>query len=112
MPIERPSTSTILRSPGGISSARATTCFTRTRPRSETVELASVVEPDPLLDLFRQLTRQHHVGVVAVPVRIVAREHEVIAQVAVVLEQLEELLGPVGLLDRLRREPQPLAHDL
>src|SRR5258708_40214846 len=104
-PIDRPPSSTIFRSPGGISSTAATTYFTGGEAKcSQSVERARVVEVDHVLRRLGQPWRQGHVGIVGVPVRVVAGEQDVADHVAILLEHLPEVLGPVRLLDGLRRE--------
>src|SRR5919202_2289211 len=62
IPIERPATSTILRLPGGISSARATTTLVGVcappSPSGEAIQPGGVVEVDLLLKLGRQRDRE------------------------------------------------------
>src|SRR3954454_23350587 len=67
-PIERPATRTILRLPGGISSALPTTnLIVSPYISSEVVELAAVLEVDLRLHLVGEDVRQREVWIVGVP---------------------------------------------
>src|SRR6266516_7221118 len=82
--IERPATSTILRPPGGISSARATMCLAI--GGVQPVQRVGVVAQDAPAPLVAERARDRALGRVEVPVRIVGREHDPVVHVDVVEE--------------------------
>src|SRR5829696_268648 len=109
-PIERPATSTILRSPGGISSALATVYLANLpdhQPHSERIECPSVLVEDLLLEFARQPYLERSIRIVEVPVRVVRGEHQHVVGTEVI-DDLEKVLRVRRFLHRLGREPHLL----
>src|SRR5271166_4702451 len=100
-PMERPATSTILLVPGAISLTGATTC--RAIPSLQAVERQSVLAEYHPLVLLGQRRLEGVTRIVLVPVRIVGREHDAVPTDP--LTRRQQILGPLRLLDRLRRHP-------
>src|ERR1700730_18259047 len=97
-----------MRATVGASSSGDGACAPPHREGSEFVNRAGVgVENLPPLG-FRQRRLEGEAGVVVVPVRIVGGEQQAID--ADPFDQLAQMFGFVGLVDRLRREPEMLAH--
>src|SRR6266511_356094 len=115
MPIERPSTGTILRPPGGISPAVATTWLAKRclgpPDRLQPVECAGIPAHDAAAQLASDHGRQCPCRRVEVPVRIVGREHDAVVHTKLVEQHLEVPLAG-RLLDRLRGEPEARADRL
>src|SRR5215217_2495601 len=110
MPIERPATSTILRSPGGISSALATVYLANLpdhQPHSERIECPSILGKYLSLKFARQPYLECSIRIIEVPVRVVRGEHQHIVGIEV-LDNLKKVLGVVRFLHRLGREPHVL----
>src|SRR5207253_7061471 len=76
--------------------------------RSELVERTRIaVEDFPALGL-RQRRLEGKARIVEIPVRIIRREQQAVG--ADPLDQRAQMLAFVGLVDRLRREPEMLLH--
>src|SRR5947209_6031242 len=101
----RPSTSTTLLPPGGISVVRATMWRVM---RSKLVERAGVAVEDFSSFGFRERRLEREARIVEVPMRIIGREQQPLD--ADPFDQGSQMLCFVRLIDRLGREPEMLAH--
>src|SRR4051794_32287661 len=75
---------------------------------SELVERAGVAAEDLVSFGFRQRRLERKARIVEVPMRIIRREQQAIA--AYPFDQAAQMLCFIGLVDRLRREPEMLFH--
>src|SRR5258707_4720520 len=103
--MSRPSTSTTLLPPGGISVVRATMCRAMA---SKLVQRAGVAieDLDPLR--FRQRRLEGKARIVEIPMRIIRREQQTVD--ADPVDQRSQVPRLVGLVDRLGGEPEVPAH--
>src|SRR5713226_5748614 len=103
--MSRPSTSTTLLPPGGISVVRATMCRAI---ESKLVKRAGVAVEDLGPFRFRQRRLESETRIVEIPMRIIRREQQAID--ADPFDQRSQVPRLIGLVDRLRREPEMLPH--
>src|SRR6266478_5396832 len=101
----RPSTSTTLLPPGGISVVRATICRVM---ESQLVERAGVAVEDPGPLLLGQRRLERKARIVEIPMRIIRREQQTID--ADPIDQGSQVPCLVGLVDRLGGKPEVLPH--
>src|SRR5258708_35509590 len=103
--MSRPSTSTTLLPPGGISVVRATICRVM---GSTLAQGAGVAAEDPEAFGLRQRRLEGETRIVEIPMRIIRREQQPVD--ADPVDQGSQMPRLVRLVDRLRREPEMLAH--
>src|SRR6266849_442344 len=103
--MSRPSTSTTLLPPGGISVVRATICRVI---ESKLVQRAGVAAEDPGPLHLRQRRLESKARIVEIPMRIIGREQQTID--ADPIDQRSQVPCLVRLIDRLGGEPEVLAH--
>src|SRR5260370_6347249 len=101
--MSRPSTSTTLLPPGGISVVRATMCRVM---ESELVQRAGVAVEDLEALGFAQRRPEGKTRIVEIPMRIIRREQQAID--ADPFDQRSQVPGLVRLVDRLGGEPEGL----